>query len=161
MISFRNFSRSALMAAAVAASMAAVPTASMAGVGLVTPSDLYGNWVATLQGLTGCGHSAMHVAINMNASGTGTANLTCGAGCGWNLRVQVSPDRGVMNLIDVDRANPGIFCAGVGVHSFPPRRAGGHRGALLGVCRRSFRWHTPHAARRAAAPCNHVHGAKQ
>lgn len=147
MISFRNFSRSALMAAAFAGSLAALPTASMAGVGQVTPSDLYGNWVATLQGLTGCGHSAMHVAINMNASGTGTAtltthgqcgntvlpgqtfkiltldtngtgtaNLTCGPGCGWNLRVQVSPDRTVMNLIDVDRANPGNFIAGVAVH---------------------------------------------
>ncbi len=40
MISFRHFSRSALMAAAFAGSMAALPTASLAGVGLVTPSDL-------------------------------------------------------------------------------------------------------------------------
>jgi len=135
------------MAAAFAGSMAALPTASMAGVGLVTPSDLYGNWVATLSGFTGCGQAAMHVAINMNATGTGTAtltthgqcgntvlpgqtfriltldtngtgtaNLTCGPGCGWNLRVQVSPDRQTMNLIDVDRANPGNFIAGVAIH---------------------------------------------
>lgn len=52
----------------------------------------------------------------LNVNGTGTANLTCGVGCGWNLRLQVSPDRQIMNLIDVDPVNPGNYIAGVAVH---------------------------------------------
>ncbi len=52
----------------------------------------------------------------LNASGTGTAGLSCGVGCGWNLRIQVSPDRQVMNLIDVDPVNPGNYISGVAVH---------------------------------------------
>ena len=52
----------------------------------------------------------------LNINGTGTANLTCGVGCGWNLRLQVSPDRQIMNLIDVDPVNPGNYIAGVAVH---------------------------------------------
>jgi hypothetical protein len=49
-------------------------------------------------------------------TGAGTAGLSCGAGCGWNLRIQVSPDRQVMNLIDVDSVNPGNYIAGVAIH---------------------------------------------
>ena len=52
----------------------------------------------------------------LNTNGTGTANLTCGVGCGWNLRLQVSPDRQIMNLIDIDPVNPGNYIAGVAVH---------------------------------------------
>ena len=137
-----------LAAFALACTFAAIPTRSMAGVGKITNADLYGTWMATLSGFTGCGSSAMHAAINMNAAGTGTvtltthgscgdsvvtnqtftvqtldgltgagtANLTCGPSCGWNLRIQVSPDRQVMNLVDVDPVNPGNYIAGVAVH---------------------------------------------
>ncbi len=51
-----------------------------------------------------------------SGTGAGTANLTCGTGCGWNLRIQVAPDRQVMNLVDVDPINPGNYIAGVAVH---------------------------------------------
>jgi len=53
---------------------------------------------------------------SLNTNGTGTAGLSCGVGCGWNLKVQVSPDRQTMNLIDVDPVNPGNYIAGVAVH---------------------------------------------
>lgn len=147
MTTSRFFSRPAFAALAIAIATAAVPMRSMAGVGQVTYADLYGNWSATLSGVTGCGPSAMQVAINLNNAGTGTAtltthgqcgdsvlagqtfkvltlgtngagtaNLSCGPGCGWNLRLQVAPDRQVMNLIDVDPVNPGNYIAGVAVH---------------------------------------------
>ena len=133
--------------AAVAIAASAAPVIASAGVGYVAYPDLAGSWVATLSGFTGCGSSAMLVAINLNSSGvgtatltthgqcgdsvvtaqtfkvtalntagTGTANLSCGVGCGWNLRLQVSPDRQIMNLIDVDPVNPGNYIAGVAVH---------------------------------------------
>jgi hypothetical protein len=53
---------------------------------------------------------------SLNADGSGTANLTCGAGCGWNLNIQVSPDRSKFNVIDVSPANPGNFIEGVAIH---------------------------------------------
>jgi hypothetical protein len=53
---------------------------------------------------------------SLNSNGTGTANLTCGAGCGWNLNIQVSPDRSTFNVIDVSSANPGNYIEGVAVH---------------------------------------------
>lgn len=144
----RSFRRAALAVLPVAAAFAScLPTASSAGVGQITLPDFAGNWIATLQGVTGCGPTAMHVQISMNnagtgtatttlhgqcgnsttagltfrilsvnTNGTGTANLTCGVGCGWNLRFQLSPDRAVMNLVDVDPANPGNYIAGTAVH---------------------------------------------
>lgn len=142
-----RFNRPALAAAFAVSFAAAAPSSAIAGVGLVTLADFHGPWTATLNGLTGCGHTAMHVAFTMNSTGTGTgtltshgqcgnsvltgqtfrilslsttgngtANLTCGPGCGWNLRFTMSPDRQVMNLIDVDPANPGNFIGGVAVH---------------------------------------------
>lgn len=139
--------RPVLQAAIAAAAIAALPITSSAGVGIVTNSDLYGYWTATFSGFTGCGQTAMHVAMQMgsagtgtatitqhgqcgdkvipgqtfrvltlDSNGTGTANLTCGVSCGWNLRIQVSPDRQTMNLVDVDPINPGNYIAGVAVH---------------------------------------------
>lgn len=61
---------------------AVLPTRGMAGVGQITYADLQGPWVATLSGFTGCGQSAMHVTINMNNAGTGTATLTTHGQCG-------------------------------------------------------------------------------
>ena len=140
-----TFHRSA--AALAFALSCAAPAITWAGVGQVTKADLTGQWVATLHGFTGCGQHAMHVSINMNSAGsgtatitnhsqcgesvqtgqtfniismntngTGTAGLTCGAGCGWTLRFQVSPDRTIMNLVDVEPANPGNYLAGASVH---------------------------------------------
>ena len=141
----RKFHRSAASLAIAAA--CAAPGITLAGVGQVTTADLSGQWVATLHGFTGCGQHAMHVSINMNnagsgtatitnhgqcgdsvltgqtfkidslnSNGTGTAGLTCGPGCGWTLRFQVSPDRTVMNLVDVEGFNPGNYLVGVAVH---------------------------------------------
>jgi hypothetical protein len=54
--------------------------------------------------------------FTLNANGSGTANLTCGVGCGWNLNIQVSSDRATFNAIDVDPVNPNNFIAGVAIH---------------------------------------------
>jgi hypothetical protein len=53
---------------------------------------------------------------SLSSDGSGTANLTCGSGCGWNLNIQVSPDRSKFNVIDVSPANPGNFIEGVAIH---------------------------------------------
>ena len=53
---------------------------------------------------------------SLNANGSGNANLTCGVGCGWNLRMQVSPDRTMFNVVDVSSANPGNFIEGIAIH---------------------------------------------
>jgi hypothetical protein len=55
--------------------------------------------------------------LTLNADGSGTAGLSCGAGCGWNLTIQVSPDRSTFSVIDVSSANPGNFVAGVAINS--------------------------------------------
>jgi hypothetical protein len=60
------------------------------------------------------GNSFTVQSLNSNASGT--ANLTCGPSCGWNLNIQVAPDRSTFNVVDVSSANPGNFIEGVAVH---------------------------------------------
>jgi hypothetical protein len=68
----------------------------------------------------GCGDGSSSGNIftiqSLNPDGSGTANLTCGSGCGWNLNIQVSPDRSKFNVIDVSSANPGNFIEGVAIH---------------------------------------------
>ena len=54
---------------------------------------------------------------SLNADGSGTANLTCGTGCGWEFNIQVSRQRSenrphIFNMVDVDPANPGNFAEG-------------------------------------------------
>jgi hypothetical protein len=70
----------------------------------------------------GCGDGTssgnMFTIQSLNADGSGTANLTCGTGCGWNLNIQVSPDRSKFNVIDVSPANPGNFIEGVAIHQY-------------------------------------------
>lgn len=72
---------------------------------------------------TGCGDSTFtgqnFTIQSLAASGSGTANLTCGTACGWNLNIQVSPDRSTFNLIDVSPENPGNFIEGVAIHQSP------------------------------------------
>jgi hypothetical protein len=79
-----------------------------------------GSGAATITNHGQCGNSVLtgqsFKIISMNSNGTGTAGLTCGTGCGWTLRFQVSPDRTIMNLVDVDPINPNNFLAGVAVH---------------------------------------------
>jgi len=54
--------------------------------------------------------------LTLAANGSGTANLSCGPGCGWNFNIQVSSDRSIFNIVDVDPANPGNFLGGVAIH---------------------------------------------
>ena len=70
----------------------------------------------------GCGDGTssgnMFTIQSLNPDGSGTANLTCGTGCGWNLNIQVSPDRSKFNVIDVSPANPGNYIEGVAIHQY-------------------------------------------
>ena len=52
----------------------------------------------------------------LNSNGSGTAGLSCGVGCGWEFEIQVSPDRGVANLTDVDVSNPFNTPTGTMIH---------------------------------------------
>ena len=54
---------------------------------------------------------------SLNADGSGTAGLSCGTGCGWNLNIQVSPDRSTFSFVDVSSANPNNFVAGVAINN--------------------------------------------
>jgi hypothetical protein len=53
---------------------------------------------------------------SLSANGSGTAGLSCGSGCGWNLNIQVAPDRSTFTVIDVSAANPGNYIQGVAIH---------------------------------------------
>ena len=68
---------------------------------------------------SGCGDSTSTVTFtitSLNSSGSGTANLTCGTACGWNLNIQVSPDRAMFNVVDVSPLNPGNYLEGIAIH---------------------------------------------
>jgi hypothetical protein len=65
----------------------------------------------------GCGNSlttGVFTITTMNSNGSGTAGLTCGAGCGFTFQIQVAPDRTVFNLVDV--TDPNNFLEGVAIH---------------------------------------------
>lgn len=53
---------------------------------------------------------------SLGGNGSGKAGLSCGPGCGWVFDIQVSPDRGVANLTDVDTANPFNTPTGTMIH---------------------------------------------
>lgn len=82
-----------------------------------------GSGTASLQTHGECGDSSLtgqtFTVNTLAANGSGTANLTCGTGCGWNFNIQVAPDRSTFNLVDVSTANPGNFLEGVAVLSSP------------------------------------------
>jgi hypothetical protein len=56
-----------------------------------------------------CGDSATGtVSFNVsavNSHGTGAAHLSCGVRCGWDLKVQLTPNHEVFNLVDVSNAD--------------------------------------------------------
>lgn len=54
--------------------------------------------------------------LTISPNGSGTANLSCGTGCGWDFNIQVAPDRSTFSLVDVSATNPGNYLAGVAVH---------------------------------------------
>jgi len=67
--------------------------------------DSIGHSTGTLTGSSaGCGSSTTTETFNiltLNGDGSGTAGLTCGAGCGWVFNIQVSRDKLVINMVDV------------------------------------------------------------
>jgi hypothetical protein len=64
---------------------------------------------ATTSHTAGCGNSKSKgnsfTITSLNADGSGTAGLSCGADCGFNYAIQVSPDRSVITLVDVSDPN--------------------------------------------------------
>jgi hypothetical protein len=79
-----------------------------------------GSGVATNTSHTqGCGNptgTGEFTILTLNANGSGTAGLSCGPGCGWAFHIQVSPDRSIFNVVDVDPTNPGNYLEGVAIH---------------------------------------------
>jgi hypothetical protein len=60
---------------------------------------------ASIQGhSTGCANSVTagqtFKILTLGVNGQGTASLTCGVGCGWNFKIQVSADYDTMILSD-------------------------------------------------------------
>jgi len=71
---------------------------------------------ATETAHNGCGDGTTSgnnfTVLSLNSDGSGTANLSCGSGCGFNFNIQVSPDRSKFIAVDVSSANPGNYLAG-------------------------------------------------
>jgi hypothetical protein len=68
---------------------------------------------------SGCGDikstGVPFVIQSLNANGSGTANLSCGSGCGWEFNIQVNHDSTIFNLVDVDPNNPGNYFEGTAI----------------------------------------------
>jgi len=79
-----------------------------------------GTGTATVTTHAQCGDSVLtgqsFTVLTLSPNGSGTANLSCGTGCGWDFNIQVAPDRSTFSLVDVSAANPGNYLAGVAVH---------------------------------------------
>lgn len=80
-----------------------------------------GNGTATSQGhSSGCPDGTVtglsFNILSFHPNGSGTANLTCGSGCGWNFLIQLDKDAHQFNLVDVDPLNPGNYLAGTAIH---------------------------------------------
>jgi len=68
---------------------------------------------------SGCGDGSntfTFTVSTLNANGSGTGGIGCGTACGWNLNIQVAPDRSVMNFVDVSPLNPGNYIEGTAIH---------------------------------------------
>lgn len=83
-----------------------------------------GNGTATIDNhSTGCatttttGNAISITALGNN--GQGTAGLSCGVGCGWVFKIQVSADYDQIILADVSDDNPNNTPAGVAIRQFP------------------------------------------
>jgi hypothetical protein len=81
----------------------------------------YGVSSTTIKGHTsGCGDGVStgtpFVVQSLNPNGSGTANLSCGPDCGWNLIIQVAKNRQIFNVVDVDPVNPGNYLEGTAIH---------------------------------------------
>jgi hypothetical protein len=80
----------------------------------------HGSGTATIVSHGQCGDgttSGLDFNVNsLNANGKGTAGLSCGAGCGWVLTIQVSKSAQIFNLVDVEPTNPNNYIAGTAIH---------------------------------------------
>jgi len=67
---------------------------------------------------SGCGDTTStgntFTVSSLGSNGSGTAGLSCGAGCGFTFKIQVAPDRSEFNLVDV--TDSGNFLEGVAIH---------------------------------------------
>lgn len=141
----RQTARFVLLFTLAIAAVAMLVTASHA-TGSVGKADLNGPWSLSMNGNTGCGLVAMQATFSLNngagtasltthgqcgdsvvtgqavtvatinANGSGTLNLACGVGCGWNFNIQVSPDRSTFSVVDVIATNPNNYLSGVAIH---------------------------------------------
>jgi hypothetical protein len=71
----------------------------------------------------GCGDSTTTQTFTIQTlkpDGSGTAGLTCGAGCGWEFNIQVDRDRNMFNLVDAYPLNPNNFVAGTAIRQISP-----------------------------------------
>lgn len=55
----------------------------------------------------------------LGTNGVGTAGLSCGVGCGWEFKIQVSADYDQIILADVSANNPNNTPAGIAIRQFP------------------------------------------
>jgi hypothetical protein len=81
--------------------------------------DSSGSGMATVQFHGQC-HDSTETGLpfkiqSLSPDGSGTANLSCGPDCGWNLIIQVAKDGQLFSAVDVDPVNPGNFLAGTAV----------------------------------------------
>jgi hypothetical protein len=92
-------------------------SASMLFIGTLSTA---GSGSGTLVGhSTGCADSSQtqtFTITSLNANGSGKASLTCGPGCGWDFTIQVSPERSMFSLVDVDPLNVNNTPAGIAIH---------------------------------------------
>jgi hypothetical protein len=69
---------------------------------------------------SGCGDTTLSgntlILQGFNIDGSGTATLTCGAGCTYNFNYQMSPDRSTIAIVDVSPSDPGKFLVGKAIH---------------------------------------------
>jgi hypothetical protein len=66
----------------------------------------------------GCGDSTNTNPIviqSLSSNGVGAAGLSCGVGCGWQLKIQVDKGLNLFSLVDVAPENPGNFIQGVAI----------------------------------------------
>ncbi len=52
---------------------------------------------------------------SLSSTGGGSANLSCGEGCGWALDIEVAPGNNIFSVVDVSPGNPMNYLAGMAV----------------------------------------------
>ena len=57
---------------------------------------------------------------SLNPDGSGTAGLTCGAGCGWEFNIQVDRKATIFNMVDVNPNNPDNYVSGTAIRQTAP-----------------------------------------